>query len=195
VTDAAGTTGTDYVQNVARAAVESRLGQFVSTLGSYIKTNLPNATTEDIFGGGRIRETATTGLAAASSVLAGFSPTVTTTFATIPAQYQATVTVKVGTQIDATFNADSLQANRVSLVFSGANAQLWLGDSMVVAETNGSGTTANVTLSVTHPYALPSQSLGTRGYLRTGSFDLTYAFYPNPFSNGQIEASDSRLHN
>ncbi len=193
VTDAAGTTGTNYVQNVNRSAVENRLGSYASALRTHIKTNLPNATTEEIIGGGKISEQNVAGLSAAAAILSGFSPTVTTTFTTIPSQYQATLTVKVGTQIDATFNADSLQARRLSLIFVGSNAQLWLADSMVASETNGSGANASVTLSVTHPFAPRSQNLGAINYLRSGRFDLSYAFYPNPFSNGQIDASDRRL--
>ncbi len=193
LSDAAGTTGTNYVQNVSRSAIETRLGQYSSSLRSYIKANLPNATTEQIIGGGVITEQSAANLSAAAAVLATFGPTVTTTFTSIPSQYQATLTVQVGTQINATFNADSLQASRLSLVFSGSNAQLWLGDSMIVAETNGSTTTASVTLSVTHPNSSLSQNLGAKSYLRSGSYDLTYAFYPNAFSNGQIDASDARL--
>lgn len=196
LSDAGGTTGTDYVLSMNRTAVENRLAQYASTLRTYIKTNLPNSTIEDILGGNRIIEQSAAGLSAAASVLAGFSPVVSTTippFTTIPTQLQATVRVQIGTQIDATFNADSLQANRLCVVFSGLNAQLWLGDSMVVAETNGSGTTASVTLSLTHPSTGPSQNIGAYNYLRTGSYDLTYAFYPNPFSNGQIDASNARL--
>jgi len=193
MTDAGGTTGTDFVQNLAGPALETRLGQYASTLRTHIKTNLPNSTIEDILGGGRILEQSASGLSDAAAVLAGFSPAETSTFGTIPAQYQATLRVQIGTQIDATFNADSLQANRLSLVFSGSNAQLWLGDTMVATETNGSGTTASVTLSMTHPASSLSQNLGAVNYKRTGSYDLTYAFFPSPFSNGQCDASDVRL--
>ena len=193
IADAGGTAGADYAQNLARAPVENRLAQYAENLRAHIQANMPGSTTEDVLGGWNIREQAAAGLAGAAAALAVHSPAATTTFSSIPAQYRATLRVQIGTQIDATFNADSLQANRLSIVFAGLNAQLWLGDGMVAAETNGSGTTASVTLSVAHPYASPSQTLGTTAYARTGSYDLTYAFYPAPFSDGQIAASDARL--
>jgi len=196
VTDAAGTVGTNYIQNMNRSAIEGRLGQYASTLRNYIKSNLPNARTEDILGGsGDIVERTATSLSDAASMLDELVPSETTNYALLPASYKSTLTVKVGTQIDATFNTDSLQSNRLSLVFSGVNAQLWLGDTMVVAETNGSGTTASVTLSVTQPDTTLSQNLPASPYLRSGSYDMTYAFYPNPYSNGEIEASDTKLQN
>lgn len=197
LTDAAGTTGTNYVQNMDRPAVESRLGQYASTLRSYIQANLPNATTEEVVGGGKIQEKSLASLSAAAAVLAGFSPVAssTNTFTSIPAQYQASLRVQIGSQIDATFNADALQSKRLCLVFSGTNAQLWLGDTMVATETDGTGATADVTLAVNHPDSLRSQILGVAKYKRIGSYDLTYSFYPNPFSNGQIDASSARLQN
>jgi hypothetical protein len=193
VSDAAGTTGTDFVQNVNRVAVENRLGTYATALRDHIKTNFPNATTEEIIGGGKITEQSVSDLSAAAAVLAGFSPVASTTFTNIPSQYRATLIVKIGTQIDATFNADSLQARRLSLIFAGSNAQVWLADTMAASETNGSGTNASVTLSVAHPFAPRSQNLGAFNYLRSGTYDLSYALYPNPFSNGQIDASDRRL--
>ena len=191
--DAGGTAGTDYAQNLARAPVENRLARYAENLRSHIAANMPGSTTEDILGGGAIREQTAAGLAGAAAALASLSPAATAAFSSIPAQYRATLRVQIGTQIDATFDADSLQANRLSVVFAGQNAQLWLGDGMVAAETGGSGTTANVTLSVAHPVSWPSQTLGTTAYARTGSYDLTYAFYPAPFSDGQIAASAARL--
>ncbi|MFA7345640.1 MAG: RHS repeat-associated core domain-containing protein [Terrimicrobiaceae bacterium] len=187
------TVGTNYVKNVNRAALETRLGQYSSTLRNYIKTNYPLATTDTILGGATIYERTADSFAEAASELTNLYPEVTTTFAAIPSTYQATLTVRVGTQIDATFNTDSLQSNRLSLVFSGLNAQLWLGDTMVASETNGSGTTANVTLSVTQADTEKNQSSGIVPYSRTGTYDLSHAFYPNSNSNGQIDASDRKL--
>ena len=192
LTDAAGTVGTDYVQSMSRPGVENRLAQYAASLKNYIKTNLPNATTEEIIGGGKIKEETHAGLGAAAASLASFSPDPDkTVFTTIPSQYQATFRVRVGTQIDASFTVDSLQSRKLSLVFSGANAQLWLGDTMVAEETNGSGTTVSMILSIA--YNGISQTLPTDNKSRAGSYALAYGLYPNPNSNGQIDASDARL--
>lgn len=196
VTDAGtgSTVTTNSVRNVNRAALETRLGQYASTLRAYLRANLWNQNTEDILGGsGDIIERTASSLSNAADMLEELFPEVTTTYALLPANFQSNITVKVGTQIDATFNSDSLQSKRLSLVFSGQNAQLWLDDTMVASETNGSGTTANITLSVTHPDTTLSQSIPAAPYLRSGSYVITYAFYPNPYSNGQIAAIDAKL--
>ncbi len=193
--DAGGTTGADYVQNINRAALESRLGQYASNLRANLAANHPHASTEEILGGPSILESISGSLSEATSSLADFSPVVKTTFTTPPLEYKARLRVQIGGQIDKTFDADSLQSRPLCLVFSGANAQLWLGNTMVAQEVGGSGTTADVTLSVSHPDPDRSQNLGVAKYKRTGSYALTYAFYPNPLSSGQIDASSTRLQN
>ncbi len=199
LTDAGGTTGTHFVQNVARSSLESRLATYASNLRNHIRTNLPNSTTEDILGGNSILEEGFTDLASAASSFLPFIDTdpnfSQTTSTTIPTIYRAAVGVKVGSQIDATFYADGMQSQRLSLRFQGSNAQVWLGESMKASETNGNGTNASVTLSLTNPRASLSRTLPATNYRRDSTYDLSYAFYPNPFSSGQIEASDRRVQN
>jgi RHS repeat-associated protein len=192
--DAGGTATADYAQNLSRPNVESQLGQYTTTLRNYIKANYPNAETEQIIGGGHILQQPITALAQGAPP-AAFSPSVTTTFSTIPSQYLATLEVQVDSDIDITFNAHSLQGNRLSLVFSGSNAQLWLGDTMVAQQTTGSGPTANVSITINHPDTNLSQSIPNTTYFRTGTYDLTYSFYGNPKSNGLIDESTRQLQN
>jgi RHS repeat-associated protein len=196
LTDAGGTTtsATDFIQSLNRSAVETRLANYTTTLNTYLKANYPNAETVQVIGGKNIIENSVAALTAGAP-LAEFSPEVTTTFTTIPSQYVATYQVKIDSDIDVTFPVPALQGKRLSIVFSGSNAQLWLGDQAtpVASQTTGSGTTASVVLSIVHPYANLNQNISAKTYTRTGSYDLTYALFPNPKSNGLIDASSRQL--
>ena len=196
LTDATGTATADYAQNVSRTNLENRFSQYATTLRTSIRSNNPNADLNQIIGGTRIQEQTITGLSQGRPPWE-FSPTVTTTFTSIPTQYVATYRVQAGSQIDSTFNADSLQGNRLSLVFSSSNAQIWFGDTLIAQETSSSGTSISVTLSISHPKSggFQTQTLNPASYLRTGNYDLTYSYFPNPLSNGQIDASNRRIQN
>jgi RHS repeat-associated protein len=205
---AGGTTdGTNYVQNMSRANVESQLGTYAMNLRNYIKTNYPNVETEQIVGGGHILPQPITALAqgAPPAVFASSAK-----FNAIPVQYRATYEINLDSgTIDETFYTDSLQGTRLSLVFdTSGNAQLWLGDTMVTSESNspGSGTTASATLNFTDPFGAASQSLprsGTITYNRgTGlgtpasyAYDLTYSVFPNSQSSGLIDESTRQIQN
>ena len=205
LTAAGGTATADYALNLSRSGVENKLRDYAGNLRSAFRTNYPNHESVLLLGGKLIYEQPV-GALAQGAPLAAFSPTSSgtapyVTFATIGSAYQATFRVQIGTQIDSKFTLDSLQAQRLSLTFSGGNAQLWLGDTQVgPTESNGSGTTASVILSVTHPGDDPvtgtivvNQTLNAVPYPRTGSYDLSYAVHPNAKSNGQIDASNRRL--
>ncbi len=199
LSDAGGTTTDDYAQNVSRANVESRLSQCTTTLRNYLKTTYPNAEIEQILGGGRIAEHRITALTQGAPP-AAFTPMESTTFDVIPSQYVATFRVQIDSDIDVTFDAHSLQGTRLSLTFSGNNAQLWWGDQSIAEQTAGSGASATVTLSITHPCSVNGFNLNQSfpvQYERNSSFyyDLAYSFYPNPLSSGVINASGRQLQN
>ncbi len=195
VSDAGGTSTGDYAQNLSRASVESRLGQYSTALRNYINANNSSADIEQIVGGWRIQEQNITNLSQGAPP-SSCSPTVTTTFSSVPSSYIATFRVQAGS-IDSTFNADSLQGNRLSIVFSSNATQLWLGDSLVAQESNPSGTSVSVTLSLSHPSTsgFYTKTLNAASYLRSGSYDLSYSYFGNSRSTGQIDASNQRLQN
>jgi RHS repeat-associated protein len=212
------TDNTNYVQNMSRANVESQLGACAFNLQNYIKGNLPYANYEiaQILGGGHINSQPITALAQGAPPSL-FSPSVMTTFSSLPSsissQYTSTgssynfraafeVNIDSGA-IDETFYTDNLQGKRLSVTFDSGStpqqAQLWWSDTQVVEETGGTGMTAGVTETITDPSGF-SQSLPLTGnpsivYQRTGNYDLTYSFFPNPYSNGQIDESTRQIQN
>lgn len=195
LTDAGGTEGADFVQSLNRAGVENRLGQYAQTLRNYIRTNVPGYTFEQVVGSGTLYEETVASLAAGAP---RFAATPAEVFTTIPAILRNKVRVQVGTQfqtsteIDVTIPTDALQNRPLSLTFSGDNAQLMLDGTVIAEETTGSGPSAQVTLSTEHPGGR-SINPPSRPYYRTGIYDLSYAFYPNPKSNGRIDASNRKL--
>lgn len=191
LTDAAGTEGADFVQDMNRASVESSLGQYAQNLRSYIQTNVPSYTFEQVVASGTLFEESV-GSLAAGAPRSGFGPTVSSVFTTIPDALRGSLHVQTG-DLDVTMPTDALQARPLALTFSGNNAQLWLGGTVIAEETAGGGPTAMVNINTTHPVSRLSSSPSGKSYLRTGTYDLTYAFYPNPKSNGRIEAANRRL--
>jgi YD repeat-containing protein len=191
----------DYTQNLNRPAVESRLGQYSSNLRQAIQTNPNYANVEmaQIVGGGPIYEQSITSLSQGAPLAAFSPPANPTTFTSIPPAYVTTYEVQIDTDIDYLFNADSLQGTRLSLTFSGYNAQLWLGDTMLQQQSAGSASPASVKLIIKHPYTTLNQTLPVSYNRLTGStpnnYDLTYAFFPNPQSSGRIDASNRQLQN
>ncbi|MFA7345939.1 MAG: DUF6531 domain-containing protein [Terrimicrobiaceae bacterium] len=196
LTDAGGTEGSDFVQNLSRASVESRLGQYAQSLRNYIQTNVPGYTFEQVVASGTLYEETVSSLTAGAP---RFAPSEIEVFTAIPSNLRNSFRVQVGTvvevstEIDVTIPTDALQSRPLALTFSGSNAQLRLGGTVIAEETAGSGPSAQVTLSLTHPVASHSSSPPSKGYSRTGIYDLSYAFYPNPKSSGRIDASNRRL--
>lgn len=190
--DAGGTVNGASVKNINQAALESRFAQYSAAIRTHLAQNHPDAGIEEVIGGSRIREEKFPSLAAAAEQLARLSPSPTTTFSVPASGNRARLNVVVGSQINSTFQADELAGRRLSLTFNGSNAQLWLGDVLHASETNGSGTTANVTYSITHGDGF-TQNLGLTRYDRNGRYDLTYSLHPNPLSGRRIAASNDRI--
>lgn len=193
----------NFVQNMSRSKVEGDLGAYAKSLNSYIQSTYPNAEIEQIVGGGRISQQLINNLCQAAPP-AGISPGIITTFSTLPLTYQdpdftspfslhASFEVAIDSDIDETFYTDSLQSARLSLVFSGLNAQLWLGDTLVAQQTSGSGPTADLSLTPDTPN-LVLLNEPNRLYNRSGSYNLSYVLFPSP-SSGEVDESARQIQN
>jgi hypothetical protein len=191
--DAGGLEGTDFVQNLNRAGVESRLGQYAVTLRDYIRANVPGFTYEQIVGSGTLFEE-TVGSLAAGAPRSSFVPTELEVFTAIPASLRGIYRINSG-PLDVSIPIDTLQALPLAITFDGDDAQLWHGGTLIAQETLVGGATALVDFSITHPVSRISSSQTGVPFLKTGTYDLSYGFYPNPRSRGRIEASNRRLAN
>jgi len=146
------TVATDYVQDINRSNIRSDLDDFTANLVDYIKTNDPDATTDDILGGKTIDPT--TGTLRNTSLSYLRPSTTPTTWSTdIPAAYCATLNVYYDT-IDETFYSKDIHGLRLTLTFNGSHeAELRLDGTLIdtsSAQTPGSWN--SVWLEVVHPY-------------------------------------------
>lgn len=150
------TVTSDYVQDINRSNIRDDLEEFTENLIDYIKTNDPDATTDDVIGGrtidaqsGTVRDTAHLDLQPSTSP---------TTWSTdIPDAYKATLNVHywdATTPIDETFYSKDIHGKRLTLFFNGSNeAELRLDGSLIATSgAQGAGTWSSVWLEVVHPY-------------------------------------------
>ncbi|MGE0265099.1 MAG: RHS repeat-associated core domain-containing protein [Candidatus Obscuribacterales bacterium] len=150
------TVATDYVQDINRSNIRGDLDDLTDNLISYIQSNNPDASTDDVLGGRTID--ALTGTVRDTSHPELRSGTTPTTWSTdIPASYNATLNVyywDATTPIDETFYSKDIHGKRLTLFFNGSHeAELRLDGTLVAtsgAQTPGSW--SSVWLEVVHPY-------------------------------------------
>jgi len=145
------TINSNYAQNMNRTNVRNNLATMASTLVTYIKTNAPTATVDDILGG-RTINAQTTQLRQTS--LPYLRPSTTpTTWTDIPNSYKATLGVLYDT-INVSFYSKDIHGKRLTLFFNASHqAELRLDGTLIAtssAQTPGSWN--SVLLSISHPY-------------------------------------------
>ncbi|HMP52193.1 MAG TPA: transglutaminase domain-containing protein, partial [Candidatus Melainabacteria bacterium] len=146
------TVTSDYVQNIHRSNLRGDLDDYTANLVSWIKSNNPDATLDDLLGGrtivattGTLRNTSLSYLKPSSSV---------TTWTAIPDAYKATLGVLYDT-INVSFFSKDVHGKRLTLFFNSSNqAELRLDGSLIAtSRAQGTGTWNSVLLSVEHPYS------------------------------------------
>ncbi|MDP3510777.1 MAG: RHS repeat-associated core domain-containing protein [Candidatus Melainabacteria bacterium] len=153
------TINANYVQNINRGNVRSDLATYTANLVSYIKTNMPAATLDDIVGGrtivptvGPVRQTALPYLRP--------STTPTTWSTDIPGSYCATFHVLYDSpNIDVTFYSKDIHGKRLTITFNGSlEAELRLDGTLIATSSaQGFGGWNSVLLEAVHPYATTDQ--------------------------------------
>lgn len=140
-------TSADYVQNVNEQNINSELTDLTTNLLDTIRDNYPNKELHEVLGGRKVVESELT----AYSDSLPFSPTVTSTWDEIPAEYITTMRIQFF-GFDHTFNVPELAGQRLTLVLNSANTQATLRlDGDLVA--SGSTVGADCVVSIDHPYA------------------------------------------
>lgn len=165
----------NYVQNLNRTDLRNQLTTYATNLMSWIKTNMPGATVDQIVGGRTINQiSAPVRLTSLPYEAPGDVPT---TFTTVPNQYRITVSfqfqpVGAGTSFTQNFFGSDVHGQRLSLFGSFFGTPWTFTLNGTTLQTSNAGS-ANVTISVTHPYSstFANQS-GTQGV--TGASFNTY---------------------
>ncbi|WP_345537551.1 RHS repeat-associated core domain-containing protein, partial [Variovorax defluvii] len=112
------TVATDYVQNIHRANIRSNLATYATTLASYLRTNKPAATLDDVLGGktivpfyGSLRQTSLPYQNTAWGSLE---------LAELPAYMRPTLRIQYQ-GIDQTFTSDAIYGKRLTLTYNASN--------------------------------------------------------------------------
>ncbi|MCA9803289.1 MAG: hypothetical protein KC777_15065 [Cyanobacteria bacterium HKST-UBA02] len=145
------TVTSDYVQDINTANLQTELEDMADNLRTWIQTNDPDATVNDIIGGRTIvPETGTIRDTSLSYENGSVTPTV---WSSIPSTYKTTMRVQYDT-IDETFYSKDIHGKRLTLFFNGSHeAELRLDGTLIdtsSAQTPGSWN--SVWLEVVHPY-------------------------------------------
>jgi RHS repeat-associated protein len=145
------TIAADYVQNIHRANLRSELDDYTLNLVSWLKSNKPNASIDDVLGGRTI--VPISGAVRLTSLPYLRPGTTPTAWSAIPNSYKATLRVLYDT-IDQTFFSADVHGKRLTLFFNASHqAELRLDGSLIATSSaQGVGTWNSVFLESTHPY-------------------------------------------
>jgi RHS repeat-associated protein len=207
----------DYAQNLNWNNISSQLTGYTANLLGYLNNTAPNLSVEQVIGGAKIQESETQtfpGLpfapiqAAYTDALGNSVNVPVLEWDNIPTSYMSTLQLQVD-NVNVTYNFPALQARKVSLTFNTANppqAVISLDDVANQTATSGSGATATMITSITHPFgnwnfannavtpvARFNQTDGGLTYQRTApGYIVTYAFdNPNQLLKSRQQKLDA----
>ena len=144
------TVGTDYVQNLNRANIRSKLTTYATNLASYLRTSKPAATLDDVLGGKTI--TPFYGASRQSTLPYQNTAWGSEELAELPAYMKPTLRVQYQ-GIDQTYSSDAIYGKRLTLTYNAGNQPVLKLDGVAVGNP-GTAVTAGVatpiTFTVTH---------------------------------------------
>lgn len=158
-----GTTGSNYVQNLNEAALDSRLVAYTTALNTWVRANDPNMDVSTFIRRSRVEQREYKKLSDIEAVnYATPSWLSLSTWDAIPTDWMSKLTVTLGdynyssktfnsTQFTGTLNMPGLKGRKLSLVFNGNTASFEIDDTSWTSVTVG-GSMVDMMLSVNHPH-------------------------------------------
>lgn len=140
----------DYVQGINRTNIRANLTAYANNLASYLRTNKPAGTLDDVIGGKTI--TPYNGASLRQVALPNQDTSVALTeWADIPDSYKPTLRVQYQ-GIDSTYTSDAIYGKRLSITYNSSNQPVLMLDGIVAATGTAitPGTYGNVNFTVTH---------------------------------------------
>lgn len=183
------------------AQLKSRTSQFLT----WINTNSPNASVDEVLGSRKVIAQAVSSLPTA---LPAYQGTITTSNGTFelpftswtntPTNFQYSLRIQGG-NIDRWLHFPLLAGERLSLTFSNEQATFWTNDAVFVSETGGSGVNFTSSFAINHPFAglvltngqallVDSNAvdqLWTNVFRRSATSNATYYTLPYAFSTSE----------
>ncbi|MGJ8678518.1 MAG: RHS repeat-associated core domain-containing protein [Akkermansiaceae bacterium] len=178
---AGGTTGTGYVKSLNNSNVKSFLEGLNTDLLDYLNQNHEGLTVDQLINGRRIIKNDVSSLTEAFPLPALFWGT-NASYTTLPDVYKTKVRFKAG-NIDYTIPTSELNGRKVSLTFSGNTVELRLDDETPVDTTSVSGSSFDLTITVTHHGRLGAEA-ETKSYEKNNNY--AYAILYGFTSSGRL---------
>jgi len=177
ISDAGGTATNDYVQGLSESSIRSDLTTYTANLRTYIQTNMPNASVQQMIGGKSIIPCTGLNQPVAFTVQTRSAQWPTSTWNYIPTNLMAVLIVTLPGTTNSTnsFYVPGLAGSRLSLVnTSSGQGQLYQEDTQLtnVQTTGGSSPTYTPTLTFQHPFGSWNFS-STNGLSRSSWADQT----------------------
>ena len=187
------TVNANYVQNINRTNIRNNLTTYSNSLATYLRTNLPAGTLDDVIGGKTIAPHTGGALRQASLPYQDTSVALTE-WETIPANYSPALRIRYQ-GIDKTYTSDAIYGKRLTLTYNGSNQPVLMLDG--TAQATGTaitpGTVGTVTFDVTHgaySSTFANQSF-TQSIVAGGTFLMGNGW--GPAGRGLIERYRSQL--
>ncbi|HRO57390.1 MAG TPA: DUF6531 domain-containing protein, partial [Nitrosomonas europaea] len=187
------TVNANYVQNINRTNIRNNLTTYSNSLATYLRTNLPAGTLDDVIGGKTIAPHTGGALRQASLPYQDTSIALTE-WVNIPANYSPTLRIRYQ-GIDKTYTSDAIYGKRLTLTYNGSNQPVLMLDG--AAQATGTavtpGTVGTVTFDVTHgaySSTFANQSF-TQSIVAGGTFLMGNGW--GPAGRGLIERYRSQL--
>ncbi|MCV2218108.1 RHS repeat-associated core domain-containing protein [Thauera sp. Sel9] len=144
------TVNANYVQGINRTNIRNNLASYSNTLATYLRTNLPAGTLDDVIGGKTVAPH--TGGALRQTTLPYQDTSVALTeWVNIPANYSPTLRVRYQ-GIDKTYTSDVIYGKRLTITYNGSNQPVLMLDGVVQATGTAvtPSTVGTVTFHVKH---------------------------------------------
>ncbi|WP_410209748.1 RHS repeat-associated core domain-containing protein [Aquirhabdus sp.] len=167
------TINTDYVQKINRTNIRNNLTKYSNNLVSYLRTNMPTATLDDVLGGSTVIPITTL---SHLDLLPYMRKDINTVVVldNIPVNYKPTLQIQYQ-GIDAIFTSDQIYGRRLTITFDSTNHPVLKLDGAVVTTGNAVtlGTSSDITLIAKHnAYVDPIADQTTHQQIKAGG---TYA--------------------
>ncbi|NDZ15670.1 hypothetical protein C7T35_19580 [Variovorax sp. WS11] len=140
----------DYVQNIHRANIRSKLAGYATNLAGYLRANKPAATLDDVLGGKTI--TPFYGALRQSALPYQNTAWGSEELAELPGYMKPTLRIQYQ-GIDQTYTSDAIYGRRLTLTYNGANQPVLKLDGVAVGNPGTAvtpGTSTAITFTVTH---------------------------------------------
>lgn len=188
---AAGTGDANYVQNMSEPNLRNKLRDYTTNFLSYLQSNYPNYSVEQVLGGQSFYEGQTFGASLPMTPFLWDSNSPPLDWDYIPTNLMSSLNITVDTTTNRFLFMPQLQGQKLALTFTtNGLGQLWLEDELLLQKQTSGGRTVPVAFKIDHPHGSwdwannrlintnwNDHAVTNNSYQRTNAtYAITYAF-------------------